>query len=334
MRSVSASPTIALVLGAGGVVGGAYEIGVLAALDEHLGWDARDADLMVGTSAGASIAATLRIGFSPSDHFAHATEQPMSPAGRELAAGLPTERLELPDIPPRRGLPVPMAPQLVVPALCRFGSFRPALALAGILPRGNLDTGPIGARVRHVHRDRWTAAPTWLCAVRVRDGRRVVFGRDDVDTPDLATAVEASCAIAGYFRPVRVGAHEYIDGGVWSVTNGDLVAGLGFDLAVVVSPMAVVPAGPPWSPLRLGRRLYAGNRAGETDGVRRRGTVVLDLSPTPEIAARLGSMSLDTSRAADAARHGFDATARALDDHAAGSALATLRRATPNASRS
>jgi NTE family protein len=314
------------VLGAGGVVGGAYEMGALAALDDLVGWDARDADLIVGTSAGASVAATLRVGFSPADHYAHATDRPMSPEGHELTAGFPTERLELPDLPPRSGLPLPTAPQLVVPAFTRW-PMRPALALAGLLPRGTLDTAPIGARVRHVFRDHWPEAPTWLCAVRVRDGRRVAFGRDDVDTPDLATAVEASCAIAGYFRPVRAGKHEYVDGGVWSVTNADLVAGLGFDLVIVVSPMAVVPDGPPWSLLRAGRRIYAGNLAGESEQVRKRGTTVLDLSPTPDVAAHLGYMSLDVSRAPDAARRGFEATRRALAADTASAALSSLHRA-------
>ena len=53
---------IALVLGAGGVVGAAFHAGVIAALDEHTGWDARTAALVVGTSAGSGIGATVRAG--------------------------------------------------------------------------------------------------------------------------------------------------------------------------------------------------------------------------------------------------------------------------------
>jgi predicted acylesterase/phospholipase RssA len=47
------TPRIALVLGAGGVAGGAFHAGALAALHDALGWDARSADLVVGTSAGS-----------------------------------------------------------------------------------------------------------------------------------------------------------------------------------------------------------------------------------------------------------------------------------------
>jgi NTE family protein len=303
--------SIALVLGGGGLVGSAYEIGVLAALADETGWDARDADLIVGTSAGASVAATLRSGYSPADHFAHATDGPLSPEGEALDAGLPNERLRLPEPPARVGLPVPMALWLLPRATLRRGPARPALALAGLLPAGSLDPSPLSARVRHVSSVRWPQSPTWLCAVRLRDGSRVVFGRDDVDV-DLATAVEASCAIAGYFAPVPVGPHRYVDGGLWSVTNADLVAGLGFDLAVVVSPLAVVPSGPTWSPHRIGRQIYAGNLERERREIRRRGTPVLDLGPDPHEAERLGRESLDHDRVPDAARIGRDAARRHL----------------------
>ena len=58
---------IGLVLGAGGVTGGAYIAGALAALENDLGFDARSADVIVGTSAGALIGALLRSGISAGD---------------------------------------------------------------------------------------------------------------------------------------------------------------------------------------------------------------------------------------------------------------------------
>ena len=48
-----AAPAIGLVLGAGGVVGQAYQVGVLAALEREAGWDPREAAIIVGTSAGS-----------------------------------------------------------------------------------------------------------------------------------------------------------------------------------------------------------------------------------------------------------------------------------------
>jgi len=51
----------ALVLGGGGVTGVAWETGVLAGLSES-GLDLSNADLLVGTSAGAAVAAQLASG--------------------------------------------------------------------------------------------------------------------------------------------------------------------------------------------------------------------------------------------------------------------------------
>jgi len=51
----------ALVLGGGGITGIAWELGMLAGLAEH-GVDLRDADLVVGTSAGSVVAALITSG--------------------------------------------------------------------------------------------------------------------------------------------------------------------------------------------------------------------------------------------------------------------------------
>jgi len=65
---------IALVLGAGGVIGQAYHAGVLSALAEHAGFDAREADVIVGTSAGSITGTVLRLGVSPRDLAAWAVD--------------------------------------------------------------------------------------------------------------------------------------------------------------------------------------------------------------------------------------------------------------------
>src|SRR5258708_5386455 len=64
---VPAPPRIGLVLGAGGAVGGAFHAGVLSTLADELGWDARTAEVVVGTSAGSATGAILRAGLSPDD---------------------------------------------------------------------------------------------------------------------------------------------------------------------------------------------------------------------------------------------------------------------------
>src|SRR6202453_2066807 len=74
-------PTIGLVLGAGGVVGQAYQVGALAALEREAHWDPRDADLIVGTSAGSVTGAAIRVGVPATDLAASTYGVPMSRAG-------------------------------------------------------------------------------------------------------------------------------------------------------------------------------------------------------------------------------------------------------------
>jgi len=76
--------TVALVLGAGGDVGHAFHIGALSALADEFDWDAREADLIVGTSAGSVVGASLRSGLGPDDMRRRALGEPLSPDGTEL----------------------------------------------------------------------------------------------------------------------------------------------------------------------------------------------------------------------------------------------------------
>src|SRR5262245_17353291 len=87
---------IGLVLGAGGIVGNAFHAGVLAALQREVGWDPRQADLVVGTSAGSVSGTGLRLGVSPADMAAFATDRPMSPAGEAFFTALDRADQDLP----------------------------------------------------------------------------------------------------------------------------------------------------------------------------------------------------------------------------------------------
>ncbi len=88
---------VGLVLGAGGVTGGAFHAGVLSALAEVMGWDARTAEIVVGTSAGSVTGAVLRAGLPPTDLAA--------PRGGTVAVGRGPSRLVTPGGSPH-GLPL------------------------------------------------------------------------------------------------------------------------------------------------------------------------------------------------------------------------------------
>jgi len=79
---------IGLVLGGGGLVGQAYHAGVLAALEHDLHWDPRDADTIVGTSAGALTGVLLRSGVPASELAAWLVEAEVSARTRSLLAGI------------------------------------------------------------------------------------------------------------------------------------------------------------------------------------------------------------------------------------------------------
>ena len=67
-----------MVLGGGGVVGQAYHSAVLAVLQHDHGFDARTADMIVGTSAGSITGTLLRLGVSPRDLAAWTVKAPLS----------------------------------------------------------------------------------------------------------------------------------------------------------------------------------------------------------------------------------------------------------------
>ena len=322
-----------LVLSAGGASARAYHAGTLAGIAAETGWDARTAELIIGTSAGSAAAAFLRAGLSPPDDLARYVGSPVSAAGQALL-----DRVRTPG-PPMAPLPDPNGGRLLRPSLIARGITRRAALVAsvsGLLPRGQWDGAPMGQRVRDVWGDKWPEQPTWICAVRVRDGKRVVFGRDDVETPDIGTASQASCAVPRVVRPVRIGHDEFIDGATHSSTNADLVVPLAFDLVVIVSSMTAVPAVADFTPRAPMIMWYSRVLAREVAMIRRSGAEVLVVQPTrvdlevrrgEDPTAAIATQAAQTVRANLArpeARRSVDLLARGAADLPARGAVANL----------
>jgi len=232
---------IGLVLGAGGVVGQAYHAGVLAALEHDLGWDPRTADVIVGSSAGSVTGSLLRLGVPASDLAAWAVEAPLSVEGAPVMEQLGGRDVEA-DFPSPSPLDVFRPWRLPSPALLRRvaarpWAFRPGASAMTLLPAGRIDIAEKTEVLHAISGDDWPDG-LWICAARRRDGGRVVFGRPGSPYAPLGRAVAASCAIPGYFAPVRIGNVSYFDGGVYSPTNADVLRDEKLDLVVVVSPMS------------------------------------------------------------------------------------------------
>jgi NTE family protein len=229
---------IALVLGAGGVTGMAYHAAALAAIENDLGWDPRRADLIVGTSAGSVVGTLLRRGLSALDLAAVSVGGSAEDVPPELLTYL-TNPPELPSVGPSNFLRVPRLPdrQLIARSLLRAWRIDPVEALVAMLPDGRLNLRDYVDDLDQVLGGGWPDDDLWLCALRQRDHRRVVFGRDGF--PSLADAVAASCCVPAFFAPVEIDGASYLDGGVRSPTNADLVRRRDdIDLAIIVSPMS------------------------------------------------------------------------------------------------
>lgn len=307
---MSSSPKVAIVLGAGGVAGGAFHAGVLAALEEATGWDPRRAHVVVGTSAGSMTGAALRAGLAARDLLARQEGRPMSAEGQRImaVAGPPVAPPPL-RAPTSRVRSAGDIAATLARAMARPLSTRPVALLAGLLPEGSVGTEMIADGVASIHPAGWPSRLLWICAVRRSDGRLVVFGRDE--TPAVADAVAASCAIPGFFRPVEIGGESYVDGGAHSPTNADIVAAERPDLVIISSPMS--HAGSTrrtgLTPVRRWSRLLLDTEAMQ---LRRRKIDVLAFQPTEEDIAVMGPNALDPSRRREIARHARESTLRRL----------------------
>jgi NTE family protein len=229
-------PRVGIVLGAGGVLGGAWMAGALAALNRVTGWDPCEADCLVGTSAGAVFAALLAAGVAP---------ERLLPAGRNSTQA--EDRWILSELALQSSYRskrwLPHAP---------LGSWRLALAgllqapspwsllqtLSGIAPAGRVSPDPIVRTVRQAVASGWTAHPD--CRIVATDyvsGKRIVFGEPGAPLAGLAEAVAASCAIPGFFEPVSINGRRYVDGGLHSLCNLDLLQLSDLDLVICFSAM-------------------------------------------------------------------------------------------------
>src|SRR5215218_494657 len=149
--SGSDRPRVGLVLGAGGVLGGAWLVGALHAIASESGWDPGSADHIVGTSAGSMIGALLACGVPPWFMVAHSAGEQfdgLADARGEAAAAADRSaggrfRLE------RGGIPLgPGSWRLAAASLSRPYRYSPAAVISGWLPRGLVSTEPLKDTIR------------------------------------------------------------------------------------------------------------------------------------------------------------------------------------------
>jgi NTE family protein len=314
-----------LALGAGGVAGGAFHAGVLAALADGTGWDPRGAAIIVGTSAGSISGTSLRAGLPAPDLLARAQDRPLSAEGQRVVGRVGP----IPGPPPLRPARQPRsATDLAATLSCvarRPWTVRPTALAAALLPEGTVSTEMISEGIGALLPDAWPRDPLWICAVRQSDGRRVVFGRGSRRRPRVADAVAASCAIPGFFAPVVIDGEAHLDGGVHSPTNADVLRDEPLDVVIVSSPMSRRGRRPRLSPDQP-MRVWAGALLdAEARRLRRRSTEVVAFQPDDAVLAAMGLNAMDPSRRGAIAQAAYDATLHRLDGAGLRERLGDLR---------
>jgi NTE family protein len=311
---------IGLVLGAGGIVGGSWLVGALEALESETGWSPSDAEIICGTSAGSVVGALAAQGLSPALMAAYIgggtldEVEELAAQGDHTAARIDETAFRL-----QRALP-PIGPgswRLALSTLTRPLSHAPTAALSAWLPRGFMSTRPISDLVdRFVETDWPKHANYWAVACDYATGKRAVFGRSDAPPARAADAVAASCAIPAFYHPVRIAGRRYVDGGVCSLSNLDLLRDEQLDLVICLNPMSSLAQVTPRNAadrVASAMRAQAGRRLGaEAKKLRERGTEVLILQPTADDLPLMGTNLMAKHRRQEIIERAVRTTGRQL----------------------
>jgi NTE family protein len=324
---------VGLVLGAGGVQGGAWLTGALDALATGTEWDPMDADRIVGTSAGAMIGAIVSAGVPVWFMVAHSAGETI--AGLTDAAGRPAAEADRSAGARFRpgGLPIwPGSWRLALSTLRSPRRFPPAAVTAGWLPRGFISTAPLKDTVRRAAGTGWSPHPGLrIVACDYATGKRVVFGRAGAPEAELADAVAASCSIPGFYRPVEIDGRLYVDGGMWSTSNLDVMRDRDLDLVICLNPTSSLHPTRAWNPIELTTgaiRRGSGRRLGhEARMLREGGSEVVLIQPTADDLDAMGPNLMSTRNRHATLELARETTAEQIRRPEVGEALARLPRA-------
>ncbi len=285
---------VALVLGGGGAAGQAWQIGIIAGLAEA-GLDLTEAaDLVVGTSSGATTAAQVRSGVPAAELLAAVLSPPVQPVGQN------------PQQPPS----LPMATvfermRAIGAAATSAADLQRAMGAFGLESDSTLapGTGQRRAMVAaRLPRPEWPDKPMIVVAVDAHTGELAAFDRDC--GVDLVDAVTASTALPGLVPTHSINGTHYINGGVRSAENADLASGYG--CVVVLSPLGGRSGTPPEGRFEGLRREpeWGTDLASQVEALRKQGSHVEVITPDADSRAAMGTNQMDPATRIPAARAG------------------------------
>ena len=268
---------LAAVLAGGGTAGIAWELGVLIGLEAE-GVTLAHAARIIGTSAGSIVGTLLGSGL------------PLRDSGRRLLGPNP----ELPS-----DHAVPPAAMIAAQVSARWSDGPLSQAVRAELGQIALSASTVPLEIWLARMSATLGTDVWPAALVVTavDAESGAFGTFDAGSGvPLAAAVAASCTIPGWFPPVPLDGRRWVDGGLRSTTNADLVGTA--DRIVVIAPLRVES--------RSRRRLEAELEPARTVGAR-----VAFVLPNPAFLDSTGGNLMDPRFVAAAGAAGLSDGRRA-----------------------
>lgn len=281
----------ALVLGGGGTLGEVWMSALLAGIDDSEEFDARDCACYVGTSAGSIVAASLVAGLAPGVRLGRLSRSAavFSEDVDERVTALRQAFGAAADIAGAAAAPLA---SLASASTAAAGAMLRRTVLLGI-PAGQRSLAELGRRVE-LAGVRWDGRLR-IVALERESGRRVVFGAPGAPELSVSSAVQASCAIPGVFRPVTAKGRTYVDGGVWSPTNMDTAEAAKGERVLCLNPTGSLRPTIGALAGALGP-LSRGIARSEALVLKNRGAIVTTINPDEGSAAAMGTNLMDRQR--------------------------------------
>jgi len=259
------------------------------------------ADLVVGTSAGATAAAQVRSGIPAAELLASVLSPPVRPARKNSE---PPPSLPMATVFERM--------RAISAAATSAADLQRAMGAFGLESDATL--GPAAGQRRAVvaarlPRRQWPDRPMIVTAVDAHTGELAAFDRDS--GVDLVDAVTASTALPGLVPTVSINGARFIDGGVRSPDNADLASG--YANVVVLSPLGArsrTPAEGGADPAGQFEGLrrppeWGTDLASQVEALRKQGSHVEVITPDADARAAMGTNLMDPATRIPAARAGF-----------------------------
>ena len=292
---------VALVLGAGGSAGQAWQVGVIAGLAEA-GLDLTEAaDLVIGTSSGSTTAAWVRSGIPPAELLASVLSPPPQPPVQPAVQPAGQNRQPPPSLPMAT---VFERMRAIGAAATSAADLQRAMGAFGLESDAVLE--PVAGQRRamvaaRLPRHEWPDRPMIVVAVNAHTGELAAFDRDS--GVDLVDAVTAAIALPGGSPTHNINGTRYINGGVRSADNADLASG--YANVVVISPFSERSGPLPEGQFEGLRRFPGADLASQVEVLREQDSHVEVITPDTDSRAAMGTNQMDPATRAPSARAGF-----------------------------